>query len=178
MVPWWKSSMDREPMKGNSMCVCVSMPPGKTSLPAASRTRSPTGAPPGGSRSCPSARTTPSSTSTSATSEKSSLTTRPPRIRSREGAAMARDAPGPTRPGMRAGAGLGWPGWGCPPARFPPTAPELWLGPQIRSTAAWRIYDLAAHAAPPPGRLGWSPKAGIEKVRMVLTHSYPKCSAP
>uniref|UniRef100_M3YUG6 Uncharacterized protein n=1 Tax=Mustela putorius furo TaxID=9669 RepID=M3YUG6_MUSPF len=89
LVPWWKSSTDREPMKGNCMCVCVSMPPGRTSLPAASRTRRPAGAPPGGSRSRPIARTAPSSTSTSATCERSSLTTRPPRIRSRDGAAMA-----------------------------------------------------------------------------------------
>lgn len=93
------------------MCVCVSMPPGKTSLPAASRTRSPAGASPGGSRSRPSARTTPSSTSTSATCEESSLTTRPPRIRSRDGAAMASVARAAGRPpsggtGRAPGAGL------------------------------------------------------------------------
>ena len=119
LVPRWKSSTEREPMKGNCMCVCVSMPPGRTSLPAASRTRSPAGASPGGSTWRPTARTTPSSTSTSASCEESSLTTHPPRIRRRDRAAMARGAlllgdwgqpQGPASRFINSAAGRGGPG--------------------------------------------------------------------
>ena len=48
-VPVKKSSLATVPMKGSSMCVCGSMPPGMTYWPPASTTRAPAGA----SRSAP-----------------------------------------------------------------------------------------------------------------------------
>lgn len=67
-------------MKGNCKCVCVSMPPGITSLLVASSTVRPLGGL--GFRFGPTSCTTPSSTYTSASTDWSSFTTLPPLIRS------------------------------------------------------------------------------------------------
>jgi hypothetical protein len=75
-VPDRKSSCDTVPMKGISMCVCGSMPPGITRAPPASTTSTPTGA----SSPSPTALITPASQSTSALNDRSALTTVPPRI--------------------------------------------------------------------------------------------------
>src|SRR5687767_914270 len=76
-VPEKKSSLATVPMKGSSICVCGSMPPGITYCPPASITRALEGA----SSFWPTALIWPPSTSTSARFISSAVTTVPPRIR-------------------------------------------------------------------------------------------------
>jgi len=75
-VPVKKSSAVTVPMKGNCMCVWVSIPPGITYWPLASITVAPAGA----SSLSPTATILSPYTSTSALKARSALTTVPPRI--------------------------------------------------------------------------------------------------
>src|SRR5581483_10721647 len=76
LVPHSKSSAETVPMKGNSQCVCGSMPPGSTKAPPASMTSALAGT----LSPSPTAAICPPSISTSARREASWFTTVPPRI--------------------------------------------------------------------------------------------------
>lgn len=77
LVPMWKSSTALVPMNASSICVCVSIPPGITSLSVASITRAPDGT----RRSGPTSTILPPLMKTSLRKEQSSFTTFPPLIR-------------------------------------------------------------------------------------------------